>query len=180
MKKTTKYSFIVFFAFCVTAVVIFFSIFERIELISWGDPIVLKTDAITKFDNGIWKGEYDYHLDCGDCVIKKEYLLSISYTDSIAVLIEVSKNYENTFELPFTEYFFGKVGETSNVFNGIYELRGTCIVRMAKYYDEQLEVGPPKFTSYSKIGCDLLSTDWPVISYVVQHENNSIIIERYQ
>ena len=163
------------------ALVVFFSIFERIELISWGDPVVLETEAVSKYhEDGVWKGVYDYHLDCGDCMINNEYLLNINYSDSIAVLIEVFKNYEDIIELPFTEYIFGKIDGTSNVFTGIYELRGNCIVRMAKNNDEQLEVGPPKFTSYSKIGCALLPTDWPVRSFIVQHENNSIIIERYQ
>ena len=158
MKRNTKLILLNFLiAFGFTAIV-FFSFFDRIEPVGWGNKIILSEEVKTKQDLGsIWSGEFDYILEC--CPIKKESQFSFAHGDSIGILIEVISEYEDYFDFPFLNHTYGRKGEASMVITEIYQKRGTCLVQMANNKDEKLEVGPPAFQSYSDIGCDLLPND---------------------
>ena len=183
MKKTYRHislTLLIIFGFTAIA---FLSNFDRIEPISFGDKIILNQEAKPKYGIGsiwdsIWKAEIDHYVDC--CPVKFEYQLSFNAPDSVGILIQVISEYEDYFELPFLNHVFGRIGEQSFTRTAIYEMRGLCLVEMAKNNDMQIEVGPPALESYSEIGCDLLPTDWPVRSYILQQSYDSIVIERFQ
>ncbi|MFY0697554.1 MAG: hypothetical protein JXR11_06865 [Balneola sp.] len=179
MKKTTKHILLTLLAIFSFTAIIFFTIFDRIETIEWGDKIILDQEVHSKYGQGsIWTGEFDHILEC--CPINNEYQISFNYRDSIGILIEVISEYEDYFDIPLSNHSYGRKGEVSMISTEIYEIRGNCLVQMANNRDEELEVGPPAIESYSDIGCGLLPTDWPVRSYIMQKNYATIVIERYQ
>lgn len=179
MKKTTKHILLTLIAIFGFTAITFFTIFDRIETIGWGDKIILDQNVNSKYGLGsIWTGEFDHMLDC--CPINNEYQFSFTSGDSIGILIEVISEYEDYFDIPLLNNSYGRKDEVTMVSTEIYEIRGNCLVQMANNRDEQLEVGPPAIESYSDIGCGLLPTDWPIRSYILQKNYDTIVIERYQ
>lgn len=159
----------------------FLIVFDEIDLIGWGDPIVLKEKIISKDgQSGIWTGDYDYHLDCGDCIIKNQYSLIIDSYDSSATLIEAWSDYENIIYVPVFDLIFGRTKDSNHFISSVYEFRGGCLVRMANNKDEAKEVGPPKFKYYTENGCKLKADDYPVHSYEMERQNEALILTRFQ